>query len=80
MYLVDAVLHPNPHFKSLYANLNLSFPLPSPEASLFRAAKVFQVTWSKRSELTERDWENAVQGLANVFSVRKASFDRTFIV
>ena len=69
-----------PLFKSLYASLNLSFPLPSPEASIFRAAKAFRVTWSKRSELTERDWENAVQGLGNVFSVRKASFDRTFIV
>ena len=71
---------PIPLFKSLYASLNLSFPLPSPEASIFRAAKAFRVTWSKRSELTERDWENAVQGLGNVFSVRKASFDRTFIV
>ena len=52
--------------------------MPSPEALLFRAAKAFRVTWSKRkweavshpfvrirhrSGLTERDWENAVQGL-----------------
>ena len=42
----------------------------------FRAAKAFRVTWSNvfparlprihhRSELTERDWENAVQELVN---------------
>ena len=49
--------------------------LPSCWASLFRAAKSFLVTWSKqrcparsprtrhRSELTERVWEDAVQGL-----------------
>ena len=55
-------------------------PLPSALASLYRAAKVFRVTRSKRrremkmfpahsprirhrSELTERDWKNAVKGL-----------------
>ena len=53
----------------------LSSQLPSPWASLFRAAKAFRVTWSKRkceafparspqirhrNELTDRDWENAV--------------------
>ena len=26
-------------------------------------AEVFWVMWSKHSELTDRDWENAVQGL-----------------
>ena len=45
--------------------------LPSPKASLFRVAKAFRVTWSKpllrhRSELTERDCENAVQGLGDL--------------
>ena len=39
--------------------------LPSPLASLFPAAKAFRPVWSKRSELTERDWEKAVQGLGN---------------
>ena len=30
-------------------------------------AKAFRVTWSKRKcELTDRDWENAVQGLGKV--------------
>ena len=49
----------------------LGFPLmkqllPSSKASLFRAAKAFGVTWPRirnRNELTERDWENAVQEL-----------------
>ena len=30
---------------------------------LFREAKAFRAVWSKRSELTETDWGNAVQGL-----------------
>ena len=45
--------------------------LPSLLASLFRAVYVFRVTWSKRfssrirhrNELTEKAWEDAVQGL-----------------
>ena len=48
--------------------------LPSPQASLFPTPKAFRVTWSwrkcerslrirHRSELTERDWENAVKVL-----------------
>ena len=39
--------------------------LPSPLTSIFRAAKAFQAVWFKQSELTERDWENAVQGVGN---------------
>ena len=47
----------------------LEYVLPSLLASLFRVAKAFRVPWSKRarirhrSELTKRDWENAVQDL-----------------
>ena len=32
---------------------------------LMRSAFCRRVVWSKRNELTERDWENAVQGLGN---------------
>ena len=39
--------------------LSVGPALPSPLVLLFRAAKAVRVTWSKRSELTERDWENA---------------------
>ena len=35
-------------------------------------AKAFRVTWSKRKcELTDRDWENAVQGLGLEFLAGK---------
>ena len=51
--------------------------LPSLWASSFCAAKAFRVTWSKRkclprmrhrNELTDTDWENAVEGLDKVLS------------
>ena len=57
--------------------------LPSPLASFFLAAKAFRVTWSMRkceafpvpsprirhrNELTERDWENAIQGLGKIYT------------
>ena len=41
--------------------------MPCPQASLFRAANAFRVTWSERvrhrNALTEIAWEDAVQGL-----------------
>ena len=59
----------------MVVNSDVLSTLPSPLASLFRAAKAFRVTYSKRRcfppvrlgyvELAERDWENAVQGIGN---------------
>ena len=73
--LVDVCLVPRPHFSAPPKRCGPRGPCENVRAFPARSPRI-----RHRNKLTERDWENAVQGLGKVYVIRQENGWRAFIM